>query len=81
MTLFPEENILEKEIESWKGFADSIRKEDRKIFLRMLNECYKYQAFNAQGKPFPLEALLISLIFAQHKVLVQLLREFNKSKK
>ena len=43
MSLFPEENILTKEIESWRGFADSLKsEEDRKLFLKMLNNCQKY---------------------------------------
>jgi hypothetical protein len=37
MSLFPEENILTKEIESWKGFANSLTsEEDKKLFLEML---------------------------------------------
>jgi hypothetical protein len=42
MSLFPEENIM-KEIESCRGFADSLKsEEDRKLFLKMLNDCQKY---------------------------------------
>jgi hypothetical protein len=33
MSLFPDD-ILSKEMESWKGFADSLRKEDRELFNR-----------------------------------------------
>ncbi len=70
MTLIPEEDILQKEIELWKGFADSLRHEDRQIFQKMLDECYKYQqAINAKGKPFPSEALLMGLLFIQHKMI------------
>jgi hypothetical protein len=40
MSLFPNEDNLTREIESWKGFAESLRKdEDRKLFSEMLNEC------------------------------------------
>jgi hypothetical protein len=43
MSLFPEEDILTKEIESWKGFADSLKsEEDKKLFLKMLNDCQRY---------------------------------------
>ncbi|PWU78722.1 MAG: hypothetical protein DLM72_20970 [Candidatus Nitrosopolaris wilkensis] len=57
MSLFPNEDILTKEIESWKGFADSLSaEEDRKTFMKMLNECYKYaKAINAKAQPFPSE--------------------------
>jgi hypothetical protein len=55
MSLFPNEDIATKEIESWKGFTDSLRnEEDRKLFLKMLNDCHKYAvAINAKGAPFP----------------------------
>jgi hypothetical protein len=43
MSLFPNEHILTKEIESWKGFANSLSsKEDKVLFGNMLNDCYKY---------------------------------------
>jgi hypothetical protein len=54
MSLFPEENILTKEIESWRVFADGLKsEEDKKLFLEMLEKCQKYSiAINAKGKPF-----------------------------
>jgi nitrite reductase/ring-hydroxylating ferredoxin subunit len=44
MSLFPNEDILTKEIESWKSFGDSLssKEEDRELFKIMLNDCYKY---------------------------------------
>jgi hypothetical protein len=40
MSLFPEEIILTKEIESWRGFADCLEsEEDKKKFLKMLEGC------------------------------------------
>ena len=43
MSLFPEEKILTKEIESWKGFTDTLNsEEDKKLFFKMLNDCQKY---------------------------------------
>jgi hypothetical protein len=36
MSLFPNEDILTKEIESWKSFADSLSsKEDRDVFEKI----------------------------------------------
>ena len=71
MSLFPEENILTKEIESWKVFADSLRSEDdKKLFLEMLVKCQKYAvAINAKGKPFPTEPLIMALLLEQHKMI------------
>jgi hypothetical protein len=43
MSLFPEENMLTKEIESWRGLADGLKsEEDKKLFLEMLEKCQKY---------------------------------------
>ena len=47
MSLFPKEDILTKEIESWSSFVDSLssKEEDRELFCNMLlNDCYKYAA-------------------------------------
>ena len=55
MSLFPTEDILTKEIESWRSFAASLNSEEyREIFNKMLSDCYKYaSAINAKGEPFP----------------------------
>ena len=45
MSLFPNEDVLTKEIESWKGFADSLPAEDNELFAKMLNDIYEYFAF------------------------------------
>jgi hypothetical protein len=71
MSLFPNEDILTKEIESWKGFANSLSsKEDRELFEKMLNDCYNYAAaINAKGQPFPAEPLIMALLLSQHKMI------------
>jgi hypothetical protein len=71
MSLFPNEDILTKEIESWRSFVDSLSsKEDRDLFNNMLNDCYKYAAaINAKGEPFPTEPLIMALLLSQHKMI------------
>jgi hypothetical protein len=71
MSLFPDENILTREIESWKAFADSLKSgEDKKLFLEMLDKCQKYAlAINAKGGPFPSEPLIMALLLEQHKII------------
>lgn len=71
MSLFPNEDVLTKEIESWRGFADCLpTEEDRIIFIKMLNDCYKYaKAINAKGRPFPTESLIMALLFSQHRLI------------
>ena len=63
MSLFPNEDVLTKEIESWKGFAGSLRAEDNELSAKILNDIYKYvAAINAKGRPFPTEPLLMALL-------------------
>ena len=70
MTLFPNEDILTQEIESWKGFADCLSEEDRVLFLQMLDECYQYiNSINSKGEYFSTESVLMSLVFVQHKII------------
>jgi hypothetical protein len=71
MSLFQEENVFTKEIESWKAFADSLKTyEEKKLFLEMLGKCQKYAvAINAKGKPFPTEPLIMALLLEQHKMI------------
>jgi hypothetical protein len=80
MSLFPNEDILTKEIESWKSFANSLSsKEDREIFEKMLNDCYKYAtAINAKGQPFPAEPLIMALLLSQHKMIDWLSKQISK---
>jgi hypothetical protein len=81
MSLFPNEDILTKEIESWKGFADSLPTEDRKTFTKMLNECYKYaKTINAKAQPFPSEPVIMALLFSQHKMVEWLEGQISKPK-
>jgi hypothetical protein len=82
MSLFPNEDILTKEIESWKGFADNLPDVgDRTTFTKMLNDCYKYaKAINAKAQPFPADPLIMALLFSQHKVIEWLEGQISKRK-
>jgi hypothetical protein len=81
MGLFPEEDVLTREIESWRGFAESLRAEDRELFRKMLSDCYRYsKAVNAKGEPFPAESLLMALIFSQHKMISWLVSRLEGAK-
>lgn len=82
MGLFPEEDIVIREIESWWGFADSLRAEDRELFKKMLSDCYRYgEAINAKGEPFPAESLLMALMFSQHKMIGWLISRLEGTKR
>ena len=43
MSLFPDEDVLIKEIETWRGFIDKLSSDEDKVVLtKLLNDCYKY---------------------------------------
>jgi hypothetical protein len=78
---FPNEDILTKEIESWKAFADSLSsKEDRELFMSMLNDCYKYAtAINAKGQLFSSRTIDYGLVaFTTHKMIDWLTKQISK---
>ena len=82
MSLFPDEDILTKEIASWNGFADGLPDKERETFLKMLNDCYKYSnAINAKGQPFPTEPVIMALLVSQHSLIEWLETQFYKHKK
>jgi hypothetical protein len=83
MSLFPDEDILTKEIVSWKGFADSLKsEEDKNLFLTMLNDCQRYAvAINAKETPFPTEPLTIALLLTQHKMIGWLSEQIRSNQK
>jgi hypothetical protein len=75
-----QDNILDKEIESWKGFEYSLREENRLLFNKMLTECqdneeeYSKAASLAieEGESYSAEYIFIALIFQQRKMITQL---------
>ena len=76
-----DDDIIE-ELESWKGFGDALRAEDRELFTEMLRECDEYiPSMHAKASPFTAEALLMSILFAQHKRIMQIVREIEELRK
>ena len=47
-----DKEIME-ELESWKGFGDALKAEDRELFTEMLRECYEsVPSMHAKASPF-----------------------------
>jgi hypothetical protein len=68
--------ILDKEIESWKGFEYALKEENRLLFSKMLSECQQNadyaKAAMARGEPYSVESLFMALIFEiSAKVLIE----------
>jgi hypothetical protein len=73
MSLFPDDDVLTKEIETWRGFVDKLPTDHDKVVLtKLLDSCYQYSvAINnhAQIHPFPSESLIMALLLTQHKMI------------
>jgi hypothetical protein len=77
-----ENNILNKEIQSWSSFEYAMREEDRILFNKMLSECQKEEEYtkasDAKGKCNSTESLFMALIFQQQKMISKLIDELSK---
>ena len=73
MSLFPDEDVLTKEIETWRGFIEKLPiDEDKVILTKLLDSCYEYAvAMNnhALEHPFPSESLIVALLLKQHRMI------------
>jgi len=75
MSIFPKDDLLSKEIDSWKSFRHSLRKEDKILFENMLRDCNRYiKAIQVKGEPYSTQSLLLSLVISQHKMIEFILK-------
>jgi hypothetical protein len=81
----PEDNILTKEIDSWKGFEYSLREPNATLFNKMLTECLGNEeyaaAFKSKGPQDSVESLFMALIFQQQKMISKLIEKIQNSQK
>jgi hypothetical protein len=60
-------SVIPTKFKEWDGSDSLSSKEDRDLFEKMINDCYKYAAaINAKGQPFPTEPLIMALLLSQH---------------
>lgn len=65
--------VLEDEVEKLKRFRDALRSDDKLIFEDLLNQCKLYtSAASALASPVKEIPLILSILFAHHKKLVEL---------
>jgi len=68
--LFPYDDIVTKEIESWKSYADCLLKQDKELFYEMLKRCYKYSsAITAKGTKYSTTSILMSILLEHNRFL------------
>ncbi len=67
---------MEEELRSWEKFARALRESDRVRFEGMLAAaCEEMPAMQASASPFPVHALLMGILFSQHKAVEDLKAE------
>ena len=65
--------VVEAEVEKLKRFQEFLRQEDKVIFGDMLNQCKLLaSAASVMASPIKQVPLIISILFAHHKKLVEL---------
>jgi hypothetical protein len=65
--------VVEVELEKLKRFSQFLRSEDRVIFDDLLNQCRLYASYGStMASPVKAIPLLMSMIFGQHKRLMEL---------
>ena len=85
MDALKDDDILTKEIESWKGFEYALRQPNATLFNKMLTECLENEeyatAFKTKGPQDSAESLFMVLIFQQQKMISKLIEKIQNSQK
>jgi hypothetical protein len=70
--------VVEVELEKLKRFSQFLRSEDRVIFDDLLNQCRLYASYGStMASPVKAIPLLMSMMFGQHKRLMELEKRIN----
>jgi hypothetical protein len=76
-----DDDILAKEIESWKGFEYALRQPNATLFNKMVTECLENEeyaaAFKSKGPQDSVESLFMALIFQQQKMISKLIEHIE----
>ena len=75
-------NILTKEVVSWKGFEYALRQPNASLFNKMLSEYLENKgeyvsAFKSRESQHSAESLFIALIFQQQKMISKLIQQLK----
>jgi hypothetical protein len=81
MEALKDDDILAREIESWKGFEYALRQPNSILFNKMLTECLESEeyaaAFKTKGPRDSSESLFMALIFQQQKLISKIIKEIS----
>jgi len=71
--------VVEAEIPKLQRFADFLRSEDKLVFDDLLTQCRLYASFaGTMASPVRAIPLLMSMIFGQHKRLIELEKRIDR---
>jgi hypothetical protein len=83
MDVLSDDDILAREIESWKEFEYALRRPNAILFNKMLTECLENEeyaaAFKTKGPQDSAESLFMVLIFQQQKMISKLIEKIQNS--
>jgi hypothetical protein len=76
------DNILTKEVVSWKGFEYALRQPNTSLFNKMLSEYLENKeeyvsAFKSRESQYSAESLFMALIFQQQKMISKLIQQLR----
>jgi hypothetical protein len=76
------DDILAKEIESWKDFRYALREEDALLFDKMLSECRHnkdcIRTASFKGEGYSAESLFMLLVLQQQKMINELINQVSE---
>lgn len=73
---------LESEIDRWKGFRKGLRNKDAEAFDRMMNACRMFASAGSMAtRPVLLEAMFMSILLHQEKVLAEISERLDRLEK
>jgi len=73
---------LKNEIERWKGFRKGLRATDAEAFDRMMNACRMFASAGSMAtRPVLLEAMVMSILLHQEKMLMEIKERLDKLEK
>jgi hypothetical protein len=75
-------HALEREIERWKGFKKGLRGKDAEAFDRMMTACRMFASAGSMAtRPILLEAMFMSILLHQEKVLMEIKARLDRLEK
>ena len=72
--------VVEDELGKMKKFREFLRSEDKEVFDDLLNQCRLYASYaGTMASPVKEVPLIMSMLFGQHKRLMELERRISSS--